>query len=364
MPIADARHRASLTPDPRSSSAAWTTIAEDDGAPGPRTRSMTTLILGGSSFLAQHIARALEQDGQRVVATARQASGPYEIRGVDVLDANALDHRWWEGRLAPVLDRDAPVVGIVNLITRKSGDQSLIDDVNVRAVEAMGAARRALSSQGRAPLTLHMGSVGEYRQSEKASGYVSGKRAARAASARWGSVDLILTLGPVTGRTRRTRTSESLRRALRMLPQLRSSVSIGVSPATEVGDAVAALMRHGRRLVDEFSRRPIELVLAGRAISWGRYLDLPDRERGWGGYEPWLWRPLAALEGARSQWIDRVGSMARIAHSGTSPGADHYWLTANRGTILEHLSTQGGIALGDWRVVACDFGAGQYLIKS
>src|SRR5438105_4640941 len=252
------------------------------------------LLLGGGGFLGMHVVRALLADGQRPLPAGRRSGSGQPLEDADVLEPHTRDPDWWRARVSAALGGGEHVAGIVNLVTRKAGDRAAIEVVNVRAVEAMAAARRGLARPEGPPLTLHIGSVSEYRESAHVSGYAAGKRAARTACRRSGAVDLVLTLGVVTGRVRHTATSRKLRRVLRALPLLRSSVTVGVSPATEVGEAIAVLIRHGRPIAEAAQQLPVELVLSGRPLSWGRYLDLPDR--GGNGRSPAWLRPALALE--------------------------------------------------------------------
>jgi nucleoside-diphosphate-sugar epimerase len=312
------------------------------------------IVLGATGYLGRHLRDALAASGMRVVGISRSAGADVGELAIDVTRPAAAEPSFWSdtltGEFAP-----GPVA-IINLVACKYGDRALVERVNVAAVLAMAAARSALASRGVGALTLHLGSVSEYRKGGKSGPYAAGKRAARAACQDAG-IDLILTLGPVTGRATRTPASQSLRRMLRVLPRLRSSVRVGITPVAEAAAAVAALARHGASLTNESRGRPRDLVLAGTAMSWGEYLGLPDRRAAWSVWEPLVWRVLTRLEGGDQAWSDRLGSLARIA---LHPGASHYEHVIPPAVAQDAAAAR---SLGnDWRIVPG--AAGDYLIAT
>src|SRR5437588_1095394 len=103
------------------------------------------LLLGSSSFLGRHVARALVAGGQRPLPACRRAAGAEEIHEADVLAPHTRDPDWWRDRVSAALGGGTRIAGVVNLVTRKAGDRAAIEEVNVRAVEAMTAARRGLA---------------------------------------------------------------------------------------------------------------------------------------------------------------------------------------------------------------------------
>jgi hypothetical protein len=320
----------------------------------------TTLVLGASGFLGRHVREALVRNQQRVIGVSRRPDD-IDSPALDVTDPRARDARHWRRLLKADLPQGAIVTSVVNLVTKKSGDSAAVEHVNVCAVRAMAAIKEAVAELGDVPWTLHVGSVSEYRRGGKAGAYAAAKRAARAACIESG-IDAVLTVGPVTGRIVRTPHSQALRNALRFLPRLRSNVRIGVTSIGEAAEAIAVLAQDGSLLTGgAASGRAFQLALAGHDLSWGRYLDLPDRPEHWFPWEPAVWRLLAGLEGNGRPWVDRLGSMARIA---MDPASSHYRLTANRAELTAALPAGAGRRLNtDWHVVWCDRGAGPYLLK-
>jgi hypothetical protein len=314
-----------------------------------------------SGFLGRHVREALVRNHQRVIGVARHPPDEVDCLALDVTDSRALETRYWRDVLGAELRAGASVSAIVNLATKKSGEYADVERVNVGAVHAMAAIRDAVAEFGIAPWTLHVGSVSEFRRGGKASAYAAAKRAARAACSE-SEIDAVLTIGPITGRAIRTPHSRALRNALRFLPRLRSSVRIGVTPIAEAAEAIAVLAQHGSILTaGATAERPFQLALAGHDLSWGSYLELPDRPGRWFPWEPALWRLLARIEGANRPWADRLGSIARIA---LDPASSHYQLTADhRGLTAALLAGAGEQLHADWHVTWRDRGAGPYLIR-
>ena len=305
---------------------------------------------------------ALARNRRRIIGVARHPPDEVDFLALDVADSRAQETRYWRDVLGAELPPGVSVTSIVNLATKKTGDRAEVERVNVCAVRAMAAIRDAAAQFGGVPWTLHVGSVSEYRTGGKASAYAAAKRAARAACSEC-EIDAVLTVGPVTGRARRTPHSQALRNALRLFPRLRSGVRIGVTPIAEAAEAIAVLAEHGSVLTGGAAdaARPFQLALAGRDLSWGSYLELPDRPGRWFPWEPALWRLLARLEGTKRPWADRLGSIARIA---LDPASSHYELTTDhRGLTAALLGGAGERLHADWHVVWRDRGAGPYLIK-
>jgi len=237
--------------------------------------SGAVVVLGASGRLGPVVVSRLQAAGWRAIRCSRNRG---DVVGLDVLDPAWQQPGRWRAVLAAASCRETDLACVINLVASRHPSPAVSRQVGAASIRCLAALGRLAA----APVTIHVGSVAEYRAGHR-SAYALGKIAARD-EARSRAVTAILTVG-VVPRPPGDPRDRYLRWSASRLPDL-ADLPIDVSAPAEVGDALASLVNAG--WYAGLSAAPAELTLAGNRRALGQIVGLGDGEPRSRWYSPVL----------------------------------------------------------------------------